>query len=191
MKRILIIAVLALLAHSAPVLGQSQFELGYASSLDEAGYLRLGLGTARTSLSKDSSSEGGFTMEAAAGVTLSNRVRWDVMGIAYSKWDGSSPQGRYNGSRLDIASNIWLGNFTHANRFRPYVGGGIGAAQMVETSYDDWNFAWAVGGGFEYEINSAFAVGPRYVFRQTSVTSGGPDTNANTHEFTLSIVWSN
>ena len=188
MKRTLILAALIVIAHTTAALADDWIQTGYTDADESSGYLRLSLGSGRTDLSLGgSSSDGfwGFGMEAAAGVTFSDRVRWDFVELAYNSQEFPGSTGS---SRLDLQTNVWFGDFDPDHRFHPFLGAGLGSARYSLLNSPDWGFAWNAGAGFEFQLTSDFAIGPRYTFRQ-AILSG--DLDVNTHEFTLSIVWSN
>ncbi len=201
MKRIIILIGLLVLAHAAPVLAESSIRSGFGRQDDSSGYLRLGFGSGRTNLSTlGQSSDGywGFGMEAAAGVTFSDRVRWDVVGLAYDSADvpaGGLLMGvpASTAWRLDLQTSVWIGDFSSKRRFHPFLGAGLGSARFSLAGADEWGFAWNAGAGFEFQLTSALAIGPRYTFRQVLLDGTTPDSDlaVNTHKFTFSIVWSN
>ena len=193
MKRTLILAALIFIAHTTAALADDWIQTGYNDADESSGYLRLSLGSGRSdSLSTDGF--WGFGMEAAAGVTFSDRVRWDFVELAYNSQEFSGSTGS---SRLDLQTNVWIGDFDPNHRFHPFLGAGVGSARYSESNEVDWGFAWNAGAGFEFQLTSELAIGPRYTFRRmdldvpTVVPGLTQEVKMNTHEFTLSIVWSN
>lgn len=200
MKRIFF-AILALLAFSSPsAFAQSSISSDFDTGAGSSGYLRLGLGAGLTNASApsvDDTGYWGFGMDAAVGVTFAERVRWDVLMVGYSRFDAlGTLEGipvSFTGSRLDLQTAVWIGDFSRTRRLHPYIGASIGSARYSE--FDDvyWGFAWGAGAGFEYQVTSHLAIGPRYMFRQALLEyTVGPNThgfNLNTHELTVSIVW--
>jgi opacity protein-like surface antigen len=196
-KRTLILAALIFVAHTSAALADDWIQTGYTDADESSGYLRLSLGSGRTDFSGGASTDGfwGFGMEAAAGVTFSDRVRWDFVELAYNGPEFPGALG--GGSRLDLQTTVWIGDFDPNHRFHPFFGAGVGSARYSESNEVDWGFAWNAGAGFEFQLTSELAIGPRYTFRRmdldvpTGVLGVTEDVNVNTHEFTLSIVWSN
>ena len=196
MRRITILIGILVLAQAAPVLAESSIRSGFGRDDDSSGYLRLGFGSGRTNFSTlGQSTDGywGFGMEAAAGVTFSDRVRWDVVGLAYDSADVPAGGLELTMSRLDLQTSVWFGDFSSKRRFHPFLGAGLGSARFSLAGADEWGFAWNAGAGFEFQLTSALAIGPRYTFRQVLLdgTTPNSDLAVNTHKFTFSIVWSN
>ncbi len=136
------------------------------------------------------------------GYVRSDRFRFDVTGEYRGKSD-------FHG--LDTFSNCFLGSGVCTNEytgiksewlfltsayvdlgthrgFTPYVGAGIGAAEITLDNFSDvnqiagglhwakdnseWNFAWALHAGFSYEISPdlTFDMGYRYTYLGDGVT---------------------
>ena len=109
MRRITILIGILVLAQAAPVLAESSIRSGFGRDDDSSGYLRLGFGSGRTNFSTlGQSTDGywGFGMEAAAGVTFSDRVRWDVVGLAYDSADVPAGGLELTMSRLDLQTSV-------------------------------------------------------------------------------------
>ncbi|MDG2336271.1 MAG: outer membrane beta-barrel protein [Myxococcota bacterium] len=197
MKRRLVAAigvlVLILVLPAASAWAQGSIPSDNGSDSDSSGYLQLGLGAGRTNFAVNGSSGPGywgFGLDAAAGVTFSERVRWDVVMLGYNQFD--VPGSSMSNSRFDLQTAVWIGNFSRTSKLHPYIGASLGSARFSQADEVEWGFAWGAGAGLEYQVTSTLALGPRYMFRQALLEpAGGPSINLNTHQFTLSIVWSN
>jgi opacity protein-like surface antigen len=186
------VLILVLILPVGSAWAQGAIATDYDSGSNSSGYLQLGLGAGRTNFSAEGESGPGywgFGLDAAAGVTFSERVRWDVVMLGYNQF---TAPGSTSASRFDLQTAVWIGNFSRTSKLHPYIGASLGSARFSEADDVEWGFAWGAGAGLEYQVTSSLALGPRYMFRQALLEpSGEPHVNLNTHQFTLSIVWSN
>ena len=144
----------------------------------------------------------GFGLDAAVGyafgnIRLEGEVSWSRLAVDDYKYDdifNYTVDGNYRGdvSALGLMANGWY-DIATGTRWVPYVGGGLGAAQLdigerfkgtvtdrnanvVQEGdgsidrVDDWVFAYQVGAGIGYRIDDRAVVQFGYRFFGTSKT---------------------
>jgi len=130
------------------------------------------------------------------GIRRDERFRFDLTGEYRGRSDfhgldtftgcafgGGTCTNEYTGIKSEwlFLTNAYWDMFTHRG-FTPYIGAGIGAAEITLDKFNDvnqlagsvhwakenseWNFAWALHAGFSYEISSdlTFDMGYRYSY---------------------------
>ena len=169
----------------------------------------------------------GYGLDAAVGyafgnIRLEGEVSWSQLGADDVKFKGSNLQvdGDWRGdvSALGLMANGWY-DIATGTRWVPYVGGGLGAAQLdiglglkgtvthddnpdpntnvVEMGDgsidrgDDWVFAYQVGAGIGYRIDDRAVVQFGYRFFGTSKTDiGGFKMAIRIHKISVGVRYS-
>lgn len=155
--------------------------LADSSKIANAAMLGLGAGYKwswfRADLTGDYGWRGRYTGTTAAGTTFTGKIDdFTVMMNGY----------------VDLGS--WAG-------FTPYVGAGIGGANVIFSSYVNqsaiapmptteitntyrWNVAWAAMAGFSYSLRRDFLIDVGYRYIDMGDVSGGPSTALKIKHFT-------
>lgn len=148
----------------------------------------------------DAESDTGFGVNGVLGYAFSNGWRTELeLGYRENDLDQLDLQagfGDANGESVDVSgdtsalslmANTWY-NFNTGSRFQPYLGGGIGVAQVAANNVradgadlfddDDVVFAYQAGAGVDMGINDDLTVGVGYRYFGTEdpefdVDSGG------------------
>lgn len=135
-----------------------------------------------------------FIFGAVVGNNLSDNVRIEGE-LSYltgdADCDGKCAGINFDVSTLSVLGNVWVDLADSSSSLRPYIGGGIGAAQInVDSSLGDddaWGFAYQVGGGVR--VGNGFDIGYRYRGVEAELDSlVGDDVEAQGH--ILQVGWS-
>ncbi len=152
---------------------------------------------------------GNFKLE---GLAFYREEKFDdvkIEGDYAGAFAGGSHSYKANGtvSALGVMANTWY-EYEVSPGFRPYIGGGAGAAKMsvdnseadyptpdfLMTESEDWVIAYQVGAGFRYDFDngSALHVGYRYfsTARRNFSGVGGVafDTGYSSHTFLIELT---
>jgi len=137
----------------------------------------------------------GLIVGGVIGGHLSDNLRIEGE-LSYLSADAECGPGKCSSIEFDVSTLSILGNgwydFATDSGFKPYVGGGIGMAQVnIESSIgdgDEWGFAYQIGAGVRFGETGAFDVGYRYRGVSVEIDDlSGDDIETNAH--VLQVGW--
>lgn len=172
-------------------------------------------------LTVNTESDAGWVVSGAIGYSLAKMVtpglrvevevgyRENAVDGDWASSDGGADAGliEYDHSALSVMANVWY-DFD-VGGVRPYVGGGIGWADVEVDgnflsgdvpafSYSDDGFAWQAGGGINFDVspNMQLGVGYRYfqgpevtLFAPSLANSAGGDLEHDNHSGVVTLTF--
>lgn len=138
--------------------------------------------------------DAGYMIGGSIGWRFGNFVQWDWVETYYM----SSENAGYTTNNVAIGTGVRIGSFGEDSRFHPYVSFGIGASETSEGDLFNigarqWGFEWNAGLGVLYNFSDRTALGLRYRYRSTSISSNNAFSflplDVNIHTIGAEIVW--
>ncbi len=133
----------------------------------------------------------GFVIGGVLGARMSDnmRIEGELSWLnADADCSGKCPAASFDTDVLSLLGNVWF-DFGNGGGFSPYVGGGIGIAQVtVEgggVEADESGFAYQVGVGARFGATGAWDIGYRYRGVEVDSDDFGGDIESNAHMIQL------
>ena len=142
--------------------------------------------------------DAGYMVGGSVGFRFSKWIQWDVLETYYMSADQHDQYESYmyTGSNWTVGSGFRFGQFSQDSRFHPYASIGLaGSRTNIESGYSytwQWGFEWNAGVGFLYDFGEETALGIRYRYRSTRISSllGYPvNLNVNIHTVGIEFAW--
>ncbi len=149
-------------------------------------------------LGVESGGDAGYMLGGSIGWRFGNLIQWDWVETYYMSGEQTDVSGSYTANNFSFGTGVRIGIFGDDSRFHPYASFGIAASETstgeLFNRYNwQWGFEWNAGVGFLVNITDRFAVGGRYRYRSTSISSDNAfSTNPldiNIHTIGGEIVW--